>query len=1324
MSTLIYKLYLQGGGMSYLAPGATEASSGPVPVSTGSKSQVAFSDTVNSVSINEMHISLYGLSFRRQLYDPGHIQAEMLIQTPTAVKLKVSDVTAFLLNRAVKLAVMVDSSESDIATNYYIFEISPKFETKDDCNFVYVKLDIFSQDKLLTLNKFSKAHLGKKLFGDIVDKYVTKPSINIPLRILSSSKLQNLGYKNGNTQEELVHPYLIQYNESFHDFIKRIANRCGEAFYFESGGLCFGLDATETVTPVSNAKSITFQRISGTPLSVRDYYRDSLKQRASDFDTTKAITETTQEFLEEDAILTDPVPIDLEFPKDAFPRDKTPEGDHSEVYNLETAPEDQYMILYKDKFAKDDYSDVYFGDAIEHVMQVVSDFLNSTSLLELFGKYVAKVPVSLIRARKKQGEKNDKGNEKIKKAEPKSQTNYAVLFTGISNDTNHWISVKYYHDIRCQEEDLARRTVCIDMGTGFQDVKLGDRISIPEDTENTYIVIQIDIESSSEWINSYEGFSSIPAPYGGKQYQRIYAMPMTSGTDKKFYPPLLPGKPFCYSGPQPAFITDSGDPLNQGRVRIRFPWQPSYGVQDKEDAADAKEKAMKDLCELKDGKIQFDGTLPKLKSGKTIAQYLAAKKEYDDACEALKKAKRDLKDDSSPWIRMATPMATNGGGMYFSPAVGDEVMVDFENGNIERPYVVGALYSKNVPAPDEGSRVIVSPNGHTIKMSDPTDVSEFVAGAYPGIKYLKSLGVKFDGWDVEGDTKCILGGIEFSDKYGFYNIKMSSGERNISISSPFGDISMNALTGISIEAPNGDITITGKNVEISAYNKVSIESGKNVDAGRWGMLSSFKNAKADAKTFTKSILGAFGGKFFDLSLLRSLIEIGIRPIDGTFSLKSNRYLLLEAGKGGAATPSENQYDKHWEDNYKFTNEAIVLVELVPWLKDRLNDYVDEYITKFNVVVDKAKAFAANDFNPNTVNKIKTPANKRALLDSVFGLHLYNSIIDLYNGKKTFLGNTSKFELTAPPPPAGAVLTQAEKDSKAAFEKAKKEYQKKVGDLINAVNAFKKCIARYDHIFDAPVKSTIPRRHISSILGKLGFSSGAHRLDTPILQLNDPTVDSPPTVNAGAASPATAQAGHTGNTGLYGASLHPIDDAANSGIDLEQTFSADIPKTHFDEWKKLVLRRLMCAVIEKIRSTAAVTATFSIPAAVYPMVVDPNTGQQVPNAPVDEIHPFEDSDWGKYVSGIDFETKDPTGVSAAKKTAKAIGNSIGSTVLDTVLKVKPEASVWRADAQGEILFSDHENLTYQFKNNGVSSHQNKTRELSADKDAVKKAMTNI
>ena len=54
----------------------------------------------------------------------------------------------------------------------------------------------------------------------------------------------------------------------------------------------------------------------------------------------------------------------------------------------------------------------------------------------------------------------------------------------------------------------------------------------------------------------------------------------------------------------------------------------------------------------------------------------------------------------SPWLRLANNYSGAETGFYFIPEIGDEVMVGFEGGNAEKPYVLGSLYhGKNMPPP-------------------------------------------------------------------------------------------------------------------------------------------------------------------------------------------------------------------------------------------------------------------------------------------------------------------------------------------------------------------------------------------------------------------------------------------------------------------------------------------------------------------------------------------------------------------------------------------------------------------------------------------------
>jgi Type VI secretion system/phage-baseplate injector OB domain len=55
--------------------------------------------------------------------------------------------------------------------------------------------------------------------------------------------------------------------------------------------------------------------------------------------------------------------------------------------------------------------------------------------------------------------------------------------------------------------------------------------------------------------------------------------------------------------------------------------------------------------------------------------------------------------DLSPWARVAVPMAGMLHGMYFIPNLGDEVLVVFEHGDINAPYIIGCLWNAMAPPP-------------------------------------------------------------------------------------------------------------------------------------------------------------------------------------------------------------------------------------------------------------------------------------------------------------------------------------------------------------------------------------------------------------------------------------------------------------------------------------------------------------------------------------------------------------------------------------------------------------------------------------------------
>jgi uncharacterized protein (TIGR02594 family) len=68
------------------------------------------------------------------------------------------------------------------------------------------------------------------------------------------------------------------------------------------------------------------------------------------------------------------------------------------------------------------------------------------------------------------------------------------------------------------------------------------------------------------------------------------------------------------------------------------------------------------------------------------------------------------------WVRVAAPYAGNGRGVLFLPEPGDEVVIAFEQGDPERPCVMGSVWNGKDRAP--GTLRIVTRSGNTLRLSD------------------------------------------------------------------------------------------------------------------------------------------------------------------------------------------------------------------------------------------------------------------------------------------------------------------------------------------------------------------------------------------------------------------------------------------------------------------------------------------------------------------------------------------------------------------------------------------------------------------------------
>lgn len=79
-----------------------------------------------------------------------------------------------------------------------------------------------------------------------------------------------------------------------------------------------------------------------------------------------------------------------------------------------------------------------------------------------------------------------------------------------------------------------------------------------------------------------------------------------------------------------------------------------------------------------------------------------------------------LGNTQTQWASVAAPMAGGDRGCFFMPEVDDEVLLSFQHGDFDHPFIIGFLWNpvQQPPTPDPRQRMIRSTNGHTIRFVD------------------------------------------------------------------------------------------------------------------------------------------------------------------------------------------------------------------------------------------------------------------------------------------------------------------------------------------------------------------------------------------------------------------------------------------------------------------------------------------------------------------------------------------------------------------------------------------------------------------------------
>ncbi len=198
----------------------------------------------------------------------------------------------------------------------------------------------------------------------------------------------------------------------------------------------------------------------------------------------------------------------------------------------------------------------------------------------------------------------------------------------------------------------------------------------------------------------------------------------------------------------------------------------------------------------------------------------------------------------SNWARLVTPMAGPGRGFEFIPEVNDEVLVTFEYDDINKPYILGALWNGKDKPPEASNeiagngvvekRIIRSRSGHTITLND-----------------------------TDGGEK-----ISIIDKTGNNSIEIDSAKNTLTIKAD-GPISMET---------KDDVTIKGNNITLEATANADMKAKNNI------------NLEATNKATMKGIAGADVQSDAQVNVKAT----GVTNIEGmTTTVKANTMLTIQ-----------------------------------------------------------------------------------------------------------------------------------------------------------------------------------------------------------------------------------------------------------------------------------------------------------------------------------------------------------------------------------------------------------------------------------------------
>jgi uncharacterized protein involved in type VI secretion and phage assembly len=200
----------------------------------------------------------------------------------------------------------------------------------------------------------------------------------------------------------------------------------------------------------------------------------------------------------------------------------------------------------------------------------------------------------------------------------------------------------------------------------------------------------------------------------------------------------------------------------------------------------------------------------------------------------------------SAWARLAMPGAGPERGLFFVPEVNDEVLVAFEQGNPNAPYIVGALWNKKDKPPKAPSGVAIAANkvnqrivrsrtGHVIVLDDTQGQEKITIQDKTGKNSIEIDSTKNSmAITTQGDLTIDVGGkLTIKSKLDFIMQGQAKGEIKAQT-----NLDMQAQTGASLKAGQSQLdlqaagaALKGTKVDLQGQAQTNIQGAQTAIKG-------------------------------------------------------------------------------------------------------------------------------------------------------------------------------------------------------------------------------------------------------------------------------------------------------------------------------------------------------------------------------------------------------------------------------------------------------------------------------------------------------------